>query len=153
MFGFDSTDVFLGSEMETPKNMFWMDMINQDQSRSHKAKNTQAFWFFNILGFVFCIEKFQTPKKSFLFFWDLHCSYPFKKAKFPMFFYFSISEPEKQNTRENQKTTLVWVKTKLSIVLIFCFAWIVFCLFFQVLLWLGHIGSGTSTSSQVLVRY
>ena len=138
--------------METPKNMFWMDMINQDQSRSHKAKNTQAFWFFNILGFVFCIEKFQTPKKSFLFFLRSSLFISIQKSKFPKVFYFSISEPEKpKKNRENQRTTLVWVKTKLSLDS-FDFLFCLNCFLFA---FPGFtlIGSGTSTSSQVLVRY
>ena len=141
MFGFDSTDVFLGSEMETPKNMFWMDMINQDQSRSHKAKNTQAFWFFNILGFVFCIEKFQTPKKSFLFFLRSSLFISIQKSKFPKVFYFSISEPEKpkKTGKTKEQHSFESKPNSLSIVLIFCFAWIVFCLLFQVLLWLGPV--------------
>ena len=131
------------------QNMVWMDMINQDQSRSQKPKILKFFWFFNILGLVFCIEKFHQ-----FFFCFLRSSFfiSIQKSKIPnvfLLFYFRTRKTKKN--RENQRTTLVWVKTKLSLDS-FDFLFRLNCFLFA---FPGFtlIGSGTSTSSQVLVRY
>ena len=123
MFAFDSKMFFVIPSFlffwswngKTRKNFDFCFWNGYDQSRYQKK--TQWFLFLRLFNAENQTYKCWKPKKlSFLVFWYLDWSYPFKKQR-KCFLVFFILKPKKLY-RENQKK-IFWVKTKHA--LIFCF--------------------------------
>ena len=110
MFGFDSKDVFLVFpmffcfEMENTNNTFFF-LNGYDQSRSQKAKKTQAFFLFSAFQVWFsALKRIKNPNNLsffvFLRYWLIVCMQTTKKLKF--FFCFWRLKPEKTKTTQGK---------------------------------------------------
>ena len=112
--------------MEKTNNTFFF-LNGYDQSRSQKAKKTQAFFcFFSILGLVFCIETYQKSKQLefFCFFEVLVDSMYANNQKTQVFFWFLAFETRKNKNnlgKTTQKKQSFESKPTILLKVFFCF--------------------------------
>ena len=134
MFCFDSKDVFCcvpylfflnGKEK---KNFFFLGYLNgYDQSRSQK-KTQCVFWLFTIFGLVFCIEKSQKTKTTWVFlFFEILIDRIHSNNQNTQYFLFLHFRTKKKETKatENKKTSFESKPNILSKSFVFWVVW--FC--------------------------